>query len=393
VKQQGKKAIRIAGTMLCLCLGWLSAAADLPPLVRPVEAHQDAAYIAFFRQTNHWAAGDVATTIPLSDGRVLWLFGDSYIDQFDPATGTLPSLFNARNAVMVQNTNDPMHPQTLCHFEAQDKSFFRPPGAGPAGFWPCFWPGPGFQNGPAIYVYLTEMHKTAEGGMWGFKPIGQYWAKMSFPDLKVTSYVELPSFNGIYSWCGFIPDKQTGYIYAYGDKQHSIGSDVYVARFRTKHPESHWTFWDGEGWSANVTNAMVIAQGASTSVNVCKVKDTFLLLTTAFSVACDQGREIYLLTSEHPTGPFSPRQKIFTVDDAVDGHHPFFYMAEAHPEFINPDGLLITYCVNGYEPCVPTTVNGRMNPDYYRPRAIRLPLSRNDSVQPQMDPDEHRSKR
>lgn len=42
---------------------------------------------------------------------------------------------------------------------------------------------------------------------------------------------------------------------------------------------------------------------------------------------------------------------------------------------MNSDGLLITYCVNGYEPCVSNCVNGRMNPDYYRPRAIRLPIN------------------
>jgi len=269
-----------------------------------------------------------------------------------------------------------MHPQTLCHFEAKDKSFFRPPAAVPADFWPCFWPGAGFQSGRTIYVYLTEIQKTPQGGMWGFKAIGQYWAKMSFPELKVTGYAELPLFNGLLSWCGFVPDRTSGFTYAYGNKKHSLGSDVYVARFRTRRPESNWTFWDGRNWNANVTNAVIIAQGASTSVSVGKVRGQFLLVTTEFSVACDQGREIYLLTSDRPTGPFSRREKIFTVDDAVNGHHPFFYLAEVHPEFCNGDGLLITYSVNGYEPCVPKCVNGRMNPDYYRPRAIRLPLDR-----------------
>jgi hypothetical protein len=49
-------------------------------------------------------------------------------------------------------------------------------------------------------------------------------------------------------------------------------------------------------------------------------------------------------------------------------------MPEAHPEWINGDGLLITYCINGYEPALPMSVNGRVNPEYYRPRAIRLPV-------------------
>jgi hypothetical protein len=337
-------------------------------------AHKDETFTAVFRQTNHWAAGDVATTIPLSDGRVLWLFGDSYIDQLDPSSGTVPCLFDARNSLLLQSTNDLMHPKTLSRFASRDKSFFRPPNAGKAEFWPCFWPGDGFQSGNTVYVYLSEMQNTPQGGMWGFKVIGQYWAKISFPELKVTGYAELPSFNGILFWCGFVQDEQTGLTYAFGDKKHGISSDVYVARFPTANPESNWTFWDGKNWSDNVTNAAIITKGASTSVNICKVKDRYLLITTAFSVACDQGKEIYLSTSASPTGPFSPRKKIFTVDDTVDGHHPCFYSAVPHSEFINEDGLLITYCINGYEPCVPTCVKGRMNPDYYRPRAIRLPL-------------------
>ena len=344
------------------------------PLSSLQSAHKDKVFTEFFRQTNGWAAGDVATSVPLSDGRVLWLFGDSYIDQFDAKTGTLPCLFDARNAVLVQNTNDLMHPRTLLNVQAGNRSFFHPPDAKAGASWPCFWPGAGFQAGGSIYIYLTEMQQTPPGGMWGFKAIGHYWAKMSFPELNVTDYVKLPSFNGISFWCGFIKDGSSGFTFAFGNKRDFTASDVYVARFPTEHPEGGWSFWDGKGWNANVTNAVVIARGASTSVNVCKVRNQFLLVTTEFSVACDQGRRIYVAVSDKPTGPFSPRKEIFTVDDAVQGHYPFFYSAVAHPEFINADGLLVTYCINGYAPCVPTCVAGRMNPDYYRPRAIRLPL-------------------
>jgi len=66
---------------------------------------------------------------------------------------------------------------------------------------------------------------------------------------------------------------------------------------------------------------------------------------------------------------------VFTVDDTVEGHHPFFYLPVAHPEFLDEKGdLLVTYSINGYEPCLRNCVNGRMNPDYYRPKAIRVPL-------------------
>lgn len=351
-----------------------AAAADAPALAR-----KDTVFSEFFRQTNGWVAGDVATSILLWDGRVLWLFGDSYVDDFDAATGTVPCLFDARNAVLLQSLNNLAHPRTLFNSRSGDKSFFRPPTARSSEFWPCFWPGAGFQDGDTVYVYLTEMQKTPQGGIWGFKAIGQYWAKLAFPEMKVTGYPKLASFNGINFSCGFVKDDRSRFTYAFGDKQQFTGSDVYVARFPTKNPEGGWSFWDGKNWTGNVTNTTVIAQGASTSVNVCKVRNKYLLTTTEFSVACDQGRDIYISVSDSPTGPFSPRKTIFTVNDTMKGHHPFFYSAVAHPEFINAGNeLLVTYCINGYEPCVPTCMNGRMNPDYYRPRAIRVPLKRID---------------
>ena len=66
---------------------------------------------------------------------------------------------------------------------------------------------------------------------------------------------------------------------------------------------------------------------------------------------------------------------MFTLDDVVQGHYPFFYVPAGHPELSNnQDGLLVTYCINGYAPAISPCVNGRMQPDRYRPRAIRVPL-------------------
>src|ERR1700726_461587 len=70
------------------------------------QAHPDPAFTEFFRRTNGWTAGDGALSIPLSDGRVLWLFGDSHVDDLDPATQTIPCLFQVRNAALLQDTND-----------------------------------------------------------------------------------------------------------------------------------------------------------------------------------------------------------------------------------------------------------------------------------------------
>jgi len=335
------------------------------------KAYKDHEFTEFFRRTSGWISGDGALSVPLSDGRVLWLFGDSHIDDFEPKTKTTPCLFQVRNAGLIQDTNNLGRAQTLIAAGPGSRTWFR--NSTNANEW--FWPVCGFEEEKSVYVYLAALEKTGKGGMWGFKAREHdYLAKLKFPELTIVGYSPLPNFNGITFGQGFVKEGEN--VFAFGMKRHGITSDVYVAKFKTSTPENNWTFWDGQQWNANVANAMPIAHGTSTSVHICKVKDLFLLTTTAFSVACDQGKEIYMATSTSPIGPFSPLKTIYKLDDLYEGHYPFFYMAIAHPESINEKNeILVTYSINGYEPCVSACVKGRAIPDHYRPKAIRVPLN------------------
>lgn len=336
------------------------------PIVR-----KDKAFTEFFRRTSGWVAGDGAISLPLQDGRVLWFFGDSHVNDFDARSRTVPCLFQVRNAAIIHDKNNLRPSGTRLVNEPANKNLFHHPDGGK--FW--FWPMAGFQSGDAVYVSLMALQPRGIPGMWDFKGIGQYWAKMKLPDLESISYVALPDFNGIDFGCGFFPEPESGYTFAFGQKGNGRGTLIYVARFRTAEPEGDWTFWNGKNWNANVANAVAVASGASVSVSACKIKNKFLLTSSALSTQCDTGKEIFVSTSDSPTGPFTPLKKIFTLDDTFHGHYPFFYIPVAHPEFMNAKNeLLITYSINGYDPCVPTCVNGRMNPDHYRPKAIRVPL-------------------
>jgi len=333
--------------------------------------HKDKEFTEFFRRSSGWTAGDGALSVALSDGRVLWLFGDSHLDDIDPKTGTMPCLFQARNAGLMQQISDPGNVRTLLGEGPVFHSWLKNSEDG-AKEW--FWPLCGFQNEHTLWIYLSALRKTEAGGPFGFESIGHdYWAKIHLPEFEPKTYVALPDFNGITFGNGLIVEGR--YVYAFGGKQRGLASDVYVARFNPRRPESDWVFWDGKSWSPNVKKAAAIAYGRSNSIHVCKIKESFLLTTTEFSVGCDQGKQIFMAKSQKPTGPFGPLKSIFTIDDSYQGHLPFFYFAVAHPEFINAAGeLLVTYSINNYEPCVTNCVNGRAIPDHYRPKAIRVPL-------------------
>jgi Domain of unknown function (DUF4185) len=335
---------------------------------RAQNTRPDAEFTAFFQRTNGWTSGDGATSIPLSDGRVLWLFGDSHIDDIDPKSGTMPCLFQARNAGMVHRTNDLQNVVTLAGKSPGPRTWFR----NSTNEW--FWPVCGFQQDRAVYVYLAALRNTGEGGMWGFTATGtDYWARISFPDLSHVTYSPLPRFNGITFGNGFVREVAT--IYAFGGKGKGLASDLFVARFEASKPETNWTFWDGKRWQDNVTNAVPIGKGASSSLHVCKPGSKYVLTTSAFSVACDQGKDILLSTATKPTGPFSALRKIYSIQDTYKGHSPFFYFPILHPEFTNPQGeILLTYSINGYEPCISACLDGRAIPDHYRPKAIRVKL-------------------
>jgi hypothetical protein len=367
VTQRSRKRARWSGLLLVPLVSCSTG-----PAPAPVEAtlHKDAAFTQFFRQTSGGVAGDGAISIPFSDGRVLWLFGDSHVDDYDSATGTIPCLFQTRNAAMIHQKTDLQTPATLIGRGPGFRSLFKD--SPDDNVW--FWPLSGFQSGEVVYIYLAALRKTATGGMWGFESVGRdSWAKIKFPEMRPIMYSTLPSLHGIAFGVGFVVDGD--YTFAYGGKQNGLASDVYVARFKSARPEEDWLFWDGREWNPNVTNAAVIARGASTSLHVCRVRNKILLTTSALSLACDQGKEILTATSSQPVGPFSPLKKIFTIDDEFQGHLPFNYFPVAHPEFIDAqDELLMTYSINNYEPCVPACVNGRSNPDHYRPKAIRVPL-------------------
>lgn len=338
---------------------------------------KDIAATAFFKRTTGWIASDGGLTVALSDGRTLWLMGDSHINDYDTATGTIPCLFQVRNAALLQPAGDwdPGHTKTLIGTGPGIKSFFKR--TADNNYW--FWPGAGIQLKDTIYVYCGELKKTGPG-TFGFAGTGKdMWAKMKFPEMVVTGYASLQDFKDINFGVGFIKDEHNGYVYAYGQRgiPQTIENNIYVARFPAARPNEPWECWDGATWNKDMGRAAPIGK-AFVTPHVSKVKNKYLLLSSALSVACDQGKEIYASTSDHPAGPFTERRLIYTIDDTLQGHYPFFYTVVAHPQFINRNGLLITYCINGYAPCMEACPNGRADPDHYRPKGIRIPLKRID---------------
>lgn len=336
--------------------------------------YKDTAVTNFFKRSTGCIAGDAGFSVPLTDNKVLWLMGDSHIDDYDVATKTVPCLFQVRNAALLQPKNNwnQANTLTLTGMSKGSKSFLKN-NASDDFF--C-WPGAGIQQKDTLYIYCSSLMNQGSGA-FGFAASGNdFLAKIKVPEMKVAGYSTLQDFNEICFGVAFIKTGQ--WVYVYGQKYLAakMECDLYVARFDVDKPTQKWQFWNGVSWSGKVTDAKIIASqtGVSGTFNICKVIDKILLLSSQLSINCDSGTEMYTAIANGFTGPFSQKKLLYTIDDKLNRHSPFFYAAIAHPEYINvKEELLITYAINGYGTCVPDCVNGRMDPDVYRLRAIRVP--------------------
>lgn len=327
------------------------------------EVYRDSTVTDFFKRESGMIAADGGYSIPLSDGRIMWLFGDSYIDDYNTVTKSTPCLFGANNSVLIQPFGnwDRNNTKTLPGSK-NTQSFFKDK---PDNF---IWPINGFQQGDTVFVLCLNLHKTGNGA-YDMKMLPATWAKIYLPAMKVVAYTPLQDFNDIGFGQGFIKEK--GFVYTYGLKD----SKIYMARFPENDPNSPWAFWDGKNWQGDIKKIAVIADAPGFSTFFTKVRGKYIYLSTEFSLACDNGKEIYSSTSDKITGPFTTRKTIYTIPNDKEGHRPFFYGPDAHPEYINSkDELLITYSINGYAPCIPTCVDGKFDPNKYRLRALRIPL-------------------
>jgi Secretion system C-terminal sorting domain len=339
--------------------------------------YRDSLVTGFYNRDSGWIASDGNMSIPLSDGRDLWAMNDSYINNFDTLAGTTGCLFQVRNSALVQPLNNwnPAATTTLIGHSSSTPSLFKNDSNN--NF--LLWPTGGYQYGDTVYVYNMNIENSS-GGL-GFTSGGNdFLGKMSMPGLQVVGFDSLQNFGGAVFGLGFDTKEPGNYIYTWGYKSGFIASNIVVARFPKNNPAAPWSFWNGTAWDTATANMATIGNGASNGVYVAKVKNKYVLVSTEFSIGCDGGTHIYVATSDSITGPFTANKALYTITDNDLGHTPFFYGPSIHPEYINSKNeILISYDINCYTNCEPSCINNGFNPDYYRPRGLRVPLALIDS--------------
>jgi hypothetical protein len=328
-------------------------------------------------------AFDQGSSIPLSDGRVLWVTEDAFDGNEVTADGNLKCLyFEYHNSILIQPANHDWNPNNTPNMTIATSTMNQPrqicnvqPGTDTS------WPGVGIEVGDTVYMYNAEI---------------------SFANSTTTQVIyelaESPSTNNQWAvkrtlvhgvsdqtdigWQAGFAKADDGYVYVFGIKGTFFNANnVYVARFATSNPQKYY-FWNGTTWANDPTTAQAaVVATCQSNVAFSYTRGHFIMMQTDLGYFCDPNpHNIYLSTSASATGSFTKPMQVFTIEDMYRGHLNRYYTPMIHPEFDNgKNELLLTYSINFGSGCTGVGTDNCVNNEQpsinYQVKGVRVPYS------------------
>ena len=381
------------------CASAPDGAADRPPQARAAPGWDRA-----FTRDDGWTGADGAYSLELPDGRVLWLFSDTWI-------GPVRQGKHAQGSTLVNNSLG-LHPrsrdgaapapQALSFaWGAEDPA--RPgtpggawiapqlPGEAPRGW---YWLSdaalvPGGPQGRRLVIFLQHIGPRPGGeGVWAFQSLGSALAVIDDwsgpPAGWRARQVRIPQAVGAEQATPDRPETSWGaavllreeagqeLAYVYGVREDPGHKRLLVARAPAGElgDPGAWRFFDGSSW---VDDAARAAPVADELVNELSVDEVAVEGRPCLVMVHSQpafGDQVLGRTARRPEGPWSPAAPLLRVEEVRRHASYFTYAGKAHAELSRPGELLVTWVLNAhdFEAMV-------ADAEIYRPRFARVPLS------------------
>ncbi|MEO2049132.1 MAG: DUF5005 domain-containing protein [Pirellulales bacterium] len=328
-----------------------------------------------FRRDSRWRGADAANSIDLGDHRVLWTFGDSFVDiNQDRSQRHRKVATFIRNSIAIQTGYDPTCAEFRpCWQEKQDgtpTSFFRLQGED------NYWPGGGLMLDQKLLLFLIRVRNSNVG--LGFSVVG--WGAVlianpqDIPRNWNLKYLSVPQ-NTLGVMVGSGSSVRIGeWIYSYGS-DNSTRHKLFLTRIPVA-DVSVGDFSSLEWWNGSDTSWR-----KQTQINTRPPKPIVDDGQTEFTVHYQPKLKSFLLTqfesfprspiviryARNITGPWSPMQTAFIPEEVdITGKDTMIYAAKAHPEQAT-EGLAVTYCTNTFD-----LATVRTDESVYYPRFARF---------------------
>lgn len=317
-----------------------------------------------FRSDPRWLGGDAAFSTDLGNGRVLWMFGDSFIAQKVGATRRQSAFI--RNGVAIQTGYDPSH-ATIKFYTAMRRGHPTDFAPSERPYW--LWPLHGIRLGDHLLLFYARMAPDTNKDSLGFQSVGWNALMVEKPDAEPTQWkprrLDGPETQGkMLFGMSLIHDAEN--IYAFVSDNEKL--NAYLLRWpladatagRLSSPS--WWCGESEGWQPNPAHRQIVIRNAGTEFSVqhnphgagfIHVKsEGFGATTIVFRVA------------PRLEGPWRPPQRLYRPPES-DHPDAFVYGGKSHPELSGAD-LIVTYIANGSDERLATDMS------IYFPRFVRV---------------------
>ncbi|SCG14278.1 Fibronectin type III domain-containing protein [Micromonospora echinofusca] len=356
-----KSLRRLAGG-LPVALAITLALAPTPAAAVPAGGMSATALNTMFQtygdQGGHWTGGDNTASVALPDGRVAWLFSDTYLGTVN-ADGTRPAGTPMVNNTLVVQENTSLVSTRHGGSASAPSALVVPTQADQ-----YFWAADGVVEGGALKVLYNRMQRGGSDDNLDFILKGTSLVTFALPGLTVSSVVDLPVGDSV-GWGSAILE-DGGYTYIYGTSSGDGGMRFgHVARAPAGGFGGAWQYWTGSAWSSTESSAARLLSGVGTTYGVFRSGDKYVLLTQDNNQVFNPQFVTY--TADSPTGPFTGPTPLFDAPEAVPGTPKIVYDARVHPELTTSGKLLFSYNVNSLD-----NADNLSDARLYRPRFIEL---------------------
>lgn len=307
-----------------------------------------------------WTGADSTYSVALPDGRVVWIFSDTFLGPVDADGGRPRDTPFLNNSFVVQTGTT----LTTVHGGTADAPTALLP---PPDDTRWFWAGAGTLGLGTLDVVYHQFH-TFGPGLWDFGWEKDVLARFALPSLRLLDVTDLPSGPKVTSGSWLL--YEAGYTYVY--RVEDLGADKYlhVARVVGRDLRRPWEYFTGTGWSSDVADSGRVLVGVSNEYSVTRCGPWYVLVTQDTTELFS--KKIVAYFGPSPVGPFSDRTLLYeTPETGADGSYHnanvYTYNPHVHTHLSTPSRWIVSYNVNSF-------VSDDLYADVsiYRPRFVEV---------------------
>lgn len=319
------------------------------------------------RSGGEFQGGDVGASTTLSDGRRVWVFGDTL-----RSAGFDGERF-VRNSMLVfgDRCADVVLPA--------DHGALIPNRADGIGYWPMSIATVKRAGYDIVGVAANRVSSTGSAGdVFAFRNLGPALALFIVANGKTPQLLSVqdlgpddPSKKRP-AW-GAAVAVEGEWVYLYGtanpEEELVFGYSLRVARVKIDdiQTQSKWRYWNGARWSKEAADALELIKpvgGVSQTLSVFKSGKSWYAVSKRDEFV---GSDLVIWKAPAPTGPFTASAPVAEIPSEAQ---TLRYMPLAHPGLLPEKGtVVVSYSQNTTD--IDLIVD---DPFLYRPRFLRVPL-------------------